>query len=154
LPDEVFRYLRRHLKPDATILELGSGEGTKILVDSFAKVYSVEHNPEFLGKVDGTTYIHAPLRGVWYDTDVLASEMPEEYDCLIVDGPPQNVSRRHEILRHLELFKPTPTVVDDIQYGSGRDITVGLASAWKVDKYSVHILSNTRGFSTIGWDDL
>ena len=91
LPAEVFRFLGRCLPKGSTILELGSGEGTAVLAKDYT-VYSVEHNPEYLGRHD-THYIHAPLINGWYDPEAVRAGLPDHYDCLIVDGPPQNIGR-------------------------------------------------------------
>lgn len=152
LPAEVFSFLRKNLKPGSTILELGSGEGTAELLKSY-KVYSVEHDAEYLGLCD-TNYIHAPLVDLWYDPFAIKAGLPKDYDCLIVDGPPQNMSRRRRLLTHLGMFKPVPTIVDDIVHEHSRDVVMGIVEAWKPKHYSVHILQPPRGFATLGWDDL
>ena len=153
LPKEVFGFLRRHLKPGSTIVELGSGEGTAELLKTY-KVYSIEHNEEYLGLHKGANYIHAPLVDLWYDPYAIKAGLPEKYDCLIIDGPPQNISRRRRFLTHIDLFKKCPVIVDDIIHDHGRDIAVGIAEAWQPAHYSVHICAPPRGFATLGWDDL
>ncbi len=152
LPEEVFGFLRKNLAEGSTIVELGSGEGTAKLVQHW-NVYSIEHNPEYLG-LYGSHYIHAPLVDLWYDPEAVRAGLPETYDCLIVDGPPQNLSRRRRLLKFIEMFKPCRVIVDDISHDHGRDIVVALADLWKPKHYSVHILQPPRGFATLGWDDL
>jgi len=89
---------------NGVLLELGSGETSRLFVEHGIKVYSVEHDTTWLGKYEGVNYIHAPLvpqndvkheyfqktaNPYWYDHNVLAKELPEEYDVLLLDGPPR-----------------------------------------------------------------
>lgn len=100
------------------VLELGSGAAT----DEFAKYYqmvSVEHDQRFVGKRK-TTYIYAPLTLGWYSEVVLAKELPDDYDLLLVDGPPAyNIGNRYSrfaLLAHLELFNlSVPIIFDDTE---------------------------------------
>ena len=55
-----FDYIREILPEGKTILELGSGFGTGELAKHY-KMYSIEDNPEFIGKYD-SKYIYAPIR--------------------------------------------------------------------------------------------
>jgi len=111
----------------SVFLELGSGRGTRKLVEHF-DVYTVEHDPKYVGAVPGAKYIHAPLRPVprnkkflglteWYDLDVLRAELPDSYAAVLVDGPP-NSFRRGGFYVYYSLFDPTAVVfLDDV----GRD---------------------------------
>jgi len=99
---KLHRWVLENVPKRSTILELGSGDGTAVLAKDYTMV-SVEHNERFVGKYSGTSYIHAPIRkytddtsGVsyrWYDVEVLKQELPEEYDLLLVDGPPGDIGR-------------------------------------------------------------
>jgi len=94
-----------------TILEFGSGGGTEELLKRW-KVYSVEDDKDFIGKYN-TNYIHAPLVGNWYDTEVLKKELPENYDLVLVDGPHGGI-RRINMFKHIHLFKKDiPWILDD-----------------------------------------
>jgi len=75
----------------STILELGSGRGTALLASHYG-MHSVEHDLRFVGLYD-SSYIHAPIRNGWYDTDVLRGELPDRYDLILVDGPPGKIGR-------------------------------------------------------------
>jgi len=127
------------LLPDGkTVLELGSGEGTKFLLKHFT-VYSVEHMTELIGKYK-SNYIHAPIRKYddtylppdflgqrktsdgrlikhqlgWYDYRVLEKELPTNYDLLLIDGPTAKVGRAG-FYKHLDLFNTSvPMVFDDV----------------------------------------
>lgn len=157
MPREVFSFLRRRLPPMAAVLELGSGTGTAILVEMFGRVHTVEHDPEFVGKVAGAHYIHAPIHECpplshgWYDAEVLRAELPYRYDCLIVDGPPGALGRAG-ILKHLSLFAPVPVVVDDVHRRPDFEVAAGIAQA-RDEHLSVHHLTSGRAFATIGWGE-
>ena len=83
---EIHDWIIDNIPKKSIILELGSGKGTKRLVDNDYQVYSVEHSKKWLNMY-GSTYIHAPIKEGWYDLDVIKNDLPEKYDLLIVDGP-------------------------------------------------------------------
>lgn len=117
---QLFDWLLAKLPSSSTILELGSGAGTKELAKHF-RVYSVEHDVRFLDRYD-STYIHAPIVEGWYDPAILAERLPASYDLLLVDGPPQQIGRGG-ILKHLTLFDLTkPIVIDDVHRKAERRI--------------------------------
>jgi hypothetical protein len=148
LPPDAFEFLRSRLSPEATVVELGSGEGTRRLVDSYARVFSVEHDEKFVGKY-GSTYIHAPIVDGWYDRTAIAYALPSRFDCVIVDGPPGNIGRQG-VLRHLDLFGPVPMLVDDVHRPAEREVILAIAQA-RQQRFSIHCLPDGRGFATIGW---
>jgi predicted O-methyltransferase YrrM len=106
-------WLVKHLQAGSTILELGSGAGTKVLSRTW-KMWSVEHDPKWLNRCRSTTYIHAPIVDGWYDLEILAAQLPKKYDLLLIDGPPGR--QRPGVIGHLEaLFNlQVPVVVDDV----------------------------------------
>jgi hypothetical protein len=115
ISEEVFHWIIKNIKKNSTILELGSGSGTKELSKLY-KVYSVEHNENFLNKYP-SNYIYAPIKEkngqLWYDTEVLKNEIPKSYDLILIDGPPGNIGRM-PFLENLELFNlDVPIMVDD-----------------------------------------
>ncbi|MCI0560002.1 MAG: hypothetical protein MN733_16050, partial [Nitrososphaera sp.] len=89
------------------LLELGSGETSAKFVEYGLTVYSIEHDPNWIGKYLGVNYIPAPLvkqevvmseywakNGIepyWYDVNAIYSGiehiMPDGYDALLLDGP-------------------------------------------------------------------
>jgi hypothetical protein len=106
------------LSPKATILELGSGEGTKWLTERY-EVWSVEHDEMWLNVCEKSNYIHAPLvtledqTTVWYNPTVLEENLPREYDLILIDGPPGKYGREG-ILDNLHLLRTdVPIVIDD-----------------------------------------
>jgi len=95
------------------ILELGSGEGTKLLCESYT-VHSIEHNPQWIGYAE-SNYIHAPIRQYpdykWYDIDKLGF-LPD-YDLLLVDGPTGSIGR-WGFYKNIGLFNTdVPIILDD-----------------------------------------
>jgi len=112
-----------YLQEGKTILELGSGYGSKLLSDSGYKVIAVEHDEKWLGLFeDYVIYIYAPLkehkavRGfnkrIWYDPAPLQN-LPH-HDLIVVDGPPKPVGRAG-FLKYLDLFnQDVPIIIDDV----------------------------------------
>ena len=105
--------------PDgSTILELGSGNGTRQLAEKYT-MWSIEHDEKWIGHCKLANYIHAPIITLsdgntqWYDPSTLASLMPENYDLILVDGPPGKYGRKGFIL-NFDLFQTDiPIVIDD-----------------------------------------
>jgi hypothetical protein len=60
IDEAVVGAIRLLAKKGSTIVELGSGTGTKILPSEYT-VYSVEDNEEWVGHCEKANYIHAPL---------------------------------------------------------------------------------------------
>jgi len=122
--------LRSLVEPGATILELGTGDGTPILAETY-NVISIEDQPEW--HVGASRLIHVPLvdcrelqlpdsfwkhfkATTWYDVDILKTALEGlSYDALIVDGP--GSARNRAAMSHFykELFDTSvPVIVDDI----------------------------------------
>ena len=110
---ELFKWIRENFTKGSTILELGSGTGTIDLCKHYT-MYSVEHNPRFVG-LAASNYIYAPIKDGWYDTEVLKKMLPDRYDLIIVDGPPRRIGRQG-FFDNLSLFRhDVPIVFDDTQ---------------------------------------
>jgi len=102
----------------STILELGSGSGTKQLAEKYT-MWSIEHDEKWIGHCNIANYIFAPITTLsdgntqWYDPTILANLIPENYDLILVDGPPGKYGREGFILHH-DLFRTdVPIVIDD-----------------------------------------
>jgi hypothetical protein len=90
------RWLREHSGSGvSTILELGTGNGTGVLAESFpaARILSLEHHAGWFGKCLGrlgglpnVTMVHAPIDGTlpWYDCREIDFE---PVDLLFISGP-------------------------------------------------------------------
>jgi 16S rRNA A1518/A1519 N6-dimethyltransferase RsmA/KsgA/DIM1 with predicted DNA glycosylase/AP lyase activity len=112
---DVYKWIKKNIKNSSTILELGSGTGTKELCKLYT-VYSVEHNQKWVNYTS-SNYIHAPIKNQngynWYDIDILKKELPKEYDLILIDGPPGSIGRK-PFLDNLNLFNlNVPIIIDD-----------------------------------------
>ena len=162
-----FDYIRDILLEGKTILELGSGEGTKELAKHY-KMYSIENYKEWIDKYD-STYIYAPIRkyqkesdkswwndeeinftapeGIssedgsvtqkgWFDPDIVKSELPKEYDLILVDGP-NGMFGRGGFYKYLHWFKSdVPIIIDDIDRKAEEELMI-LVSKKLNRKYKV-----------------
>lgn len=110
---ELYYFLRENLADDSTILELGSGHGTSVLAKHY-KMFSIEHNIRFVNKYD-STYVHAPLINGWYDIKIVKEFLQNlKYDCILVDGPPGDLSNgRIGFFDNLNLFNTDVMIVID-----------------------------------------
>ena len=128
IPEELFNWIRENLPEGKTILEFGSGGGTVELLKHY-KVYSVEHDPKWIGYAEGGNYIHAPIKSYdgysWYDISKL-TDLPE-YDLILVDGPPGYMAGqpgRYGFVKNSGLFNmDVPVILDDTQ----REVEQGMA---------------------------
>ena len=122
LSDGAFEAVRLLSNPKSVIVEFGSGEGTERL-SRLGKVYSIEHDENWILGFPNVEYIHAPLVDIepipsfnhkqWYDAELLASNLPSKCDLVIVDGPLGSIGRSG-LLRHLFLFpKGSTWIIDD-----------------------------------------
>lgn len=131
IQESCYEFLRDTLPHGSVLLELGSGVGTKYLAQHFT-MYSVENYPEWVNKYD-STYIYAPLKKysenwtapnlpgengkkqtAWYDPDLVAAGLPENYDAILVDGP-RGKFGRGGFLKHLDFFNTDVMMIfDDI----------------------------------------
>jgi len=113
-----------------TILEFGSGNGTKELL-KFYKVISVEHDINYVNYAQGSYYIHAPITDLdhpvhkfnyinkWYDMNKIREGLKDKhYDCILIDGPHGSWKKnqgRPGILNYIDEFNTNvPIYVDDV----------------------------------------
>lgn len=140
LPEEAFEWILKNIPQGSTILELGSGSGTKELV-KFYKVYSVEQNFVWVGKEPKSNYIYAPLVDGWYDEKMFKS-LPKEYDLLIVDGP---IGKdRGNFVKFCERFNDVPFLIDDTQRTIDREMAFSVAK--KLNKNVLEIKGHEKEF--------
>jgi hypothetical protein len=120
LPTPAFEWIETNIASGGTILEFGSGEGSKRLAMTYS-LYSVEHNPEWLN-VSGGNYLYAPIKlndefnneiG-WYDLEPIKHKLPTQIDLMIIDGPNGTIGRSG-LLNHTDLFSwDFPVLIDDL----------------------------------------
>lgn len=129
-----------------TILELGSGEGSSFELSKHYKMYSVEHDKNWINKYD-STYIFAPIKNKWYDTEILARELPKQYDLLLIDGPPEEIGRA-KMAENLGLFlKGIPYVFDDINRPEERRMVLKVSR--ELGKKIKFLKDETKKFAVI-----
>ena len=142
---EMFDWIVKNFPENSVILELGSGTGTKELVKKY-RVYSVEHDETWVGFEPKSNYIFSPLVTGWYDTEILKKEIPQDYDLLIVDGPPGDL--RKNILKNLNFFKKDITIIiDDTNRKIDSDMALKIATNFK--KQIINIESENKKFSIL-----
>jgi len=124
IDEQVFEYINKVLKEGDTILELGSGWASGELSKRFT-VYSIEHDMKWVNRYD-TNYIYAPIVDIstnkedrkhekrWYDPEIVKQNIPENYDLILIDGPPGWIGRGG-FLKYIHLFKTdVPIIFDDV----------------------------------------
>ena len=131
---ELFDFIRQTIPVGSTILELGSGYGTKAL-SMWYTMYSIEDDPKFVNLFN-STYCHAPIKQYdgyqWYDDKVVGEFVKDiDYDLLLIDAPIGAKYGRSGFLQHTELFNMNvPVVVDDTHRDEER-----MLSQWLFDMY-------------------
>lgn len=111
---ELLQFIKTKISSGHSILEFGSGAGTEALLRSF-KVTSIEHDPHFARSIfPNHKLVYAPLKNGWYDVEVLKEIEFNQYDLILIDGPPGEL--RGQIIDNIGLFKGinTPVIFDDI----------------------------------------
>ena len=113
ISDECQEFIKKTIPLGSNIIELGSGHGTRELVKNY-KVYSIEQNKKWIGYVPESNYIYAPLKGNWYDPDIIKSNIPLKYSAILIDGP--QGKGRMGFMENLSLFSllnEVPIIIDD-----------------------------------------
>lgn len=151
LPEKAFGYIGRArnlgtLPYEPHIIEFGSGTGTRVLMNAGCIVTSFEHDPTWAEK---TGAIHAPIADDWYDVDTVLRYMPEQADCIIVDGPPGRIGRGG-LMRVLDQLPDAPFIVDDVHRIPEMQLAKAISERRKLEA-SVHWLADGRAFATLGW---
>lgn len=123
LSEEAFEWIFKNIPQGSTILELGSGSGTKELVKYYT-VYSVEQDANFIDNEPKSNYIYAPIVNNWYD-EKLFDSIPKQYDLLIVDGPIKK--DRCNFTKFCHRFNNVPFLIDDTQREDDRKMALEVA---------------------------
>jgi len=121
--DGVLEAIRNLVDEESTILEFGSGLGSKTLAE-ICTLYSIEHDERFLNIHESVNYIYAPLKEInplsdfneirWYDIDKIRESLPDKIDLILVDGPPEKYGRSG-LLHYLEMLdKNCIWIIDDV----------------------------------------
>jgi len=96
------------------ILEFGSGEGTKSLVDVGYDMFSVEEDVRFSGLFHDQ-YCHAEIKDGWYDLEKVNQFLKyKSFYAILIDGPAHG--ERLKILESgLDFNQFKVIIVDDIE---------------------------------------
>tara|TARA_B110000977_G_scaffold191250_1_gene263098 strand:- start:382 stop:855 length:474 start_codon:yes stop_codon:yes gene_type:complete len=112
ISEEMYSWICDNIPFKSTILEFGSGTGTIELTNHYT-VYSVEQNIKYVGVAEDSNYIHAPLIGGWYNTEIVFNNIPKNYDLLLIDGPVGS-NYRNNIKHYWDKFNTNiPIIFDD-----------------------------------------
>lgn len=142
---EMFEWIRTNIKEGSTILELGSGNGT-IELSKWYNVYSIEQNKKWVGVAKNSTYIYAPIKNGWYDTEIVFNNLPENYALLIIDGP-TGISR-NKMKEYWGQFNTNiPILVDDTHRGD--ELLFAQTSSKELNKEIETIQGHQKSFSIL-----
>lgn len=128
----VYEFILKQLPAGATIIEFGGGECSTRVIGENYKLYTIEHDDNWLKHTDYTTYIHAPLDRDWYDRKYLEGKIPTDIKMIFIDGPSGNgLWLRSGLLKNLDLFKNlnnTMILIHDTWRKEDRDLANKLAT--------------------------
>jgi len=151
---ELFAAIIRLLPKGSTILEIGSGKVSPLWVDVGYRVISIEHDEEWCNRYRGVEYRHVPIHGRWYHRKLFrdAVRSVEDYDLLIIDGPPGThrvKTNRRGIMDMLGEFDRTkPVAIDDIERKAEAEITEAVID-WMQPADSIPFCRGKRHHSII-----
>lgn len=119
LPDKAFEWIEENIPFGSTIVELGSGHGSKRLSSNY-DLWSIEHDTGWLN-LYSSNYIHAEIvpfeingeSGSWYNPEKIKKALPSNYSLLIIDGPPSSIGRKGVLAHHEIFFWGCHILVDD-----------------------------------------
>ena len=147
LCSEALQVIEKVLPKGSTILELGSGDGTRDLINLGYKMISIEQDPKWQ-YIHHDNYIEAPIKKYdnywWFDADYL-NDLPD-YDFFLVDGPtgpPEEEFNncRIGLLDHKYLFNlSVPILVDDTNRLNEINLAKGLIGDRQYTDYGRFIL--------------
>ena len=132
--NNLLSFIINYLPERSTILELGSGHGTKILAKHFNMI-SIEHDINFINMYD-SNYVYAPIVNSysWYDVSIVKKNLVNlHYDLIIVDGPGggswKGLTKRIGFYENINLFKTNlPIIIDDFDRADGHELVEKLSS--------------------------
>ena len=146
---ELFAWIKDKLPLGATILEFGSGNGTKELA-KFYNVISIEHNKEWIGVAEGSEYHHAPKVDGWYNKQVVEKAIKgRSIKAIIVDGPP-GTGHRNGIINFLmenSYLLEASIIVDDTNRKKEKILANNIADIAK--RKAIHIDGHEKSFDVI-----
>ena len=149
--NEIHEWIEENIPKGSTVLEIGSGKGTRRLVENY-EVYSIEHSKKWFDRY-GSNYIYAPIKDGWYDVEAIKNGIPDHYDVLLIDGPPRKIDGnkvgRGKFFDNMDLFNTNvPIIVDDSD--RGREMKLLIKMEEKLGRgYTTHKGRDARGKGTM-----
>ncbi len=128
---QTFEYMRDRVKAGSNVIEIGAGICSTLALSSIFNLYSIESEENWCGLYEGVNYIHAPIKGDWYD--VSKFNFPKNHKLVFIDGPTGVLQLRAGILNHLNLFNPKAMFVIHDTYRA-EDIQLTKDIARKLNK--------------------
>ncbi len=162
LPHRAINEVGERLSDGATIVELGSGDGTLALLQQGYNVVSVEHDPVWASIHPGTCVLtsikpcaesEAHGEEGWYVLNEDDRRFPPKFELLLVDGPPGWIGRSG-LLGHEWLIKrATNILIDDTDRTAEAQLAAQLQSMTNGSMEHIHAEElNGRGLPrTFSW---
>ena len=126
----VFDFICERVPIGSIVIELGAGYVSTLALRDRYKLYSVDHNSEFVNLFQNVNYIYAPEVNGWYDMGIMYWRLPiprEQQKLVLIDG-----LNRSSILQHLHLFNPDALfIVHDTNRSQESDLALELARRLK-----------------------
>lgn len=99
--------------PEAKVVEIGGGNGSRYLHRVCRGTYTIEHHPKWAAvlRQDGLWHGKCHLTNGWYDLTQEAEAQLRQADVVVVDGPPGKL--RQNIRHNLHYIKPGAVVLFD-----------------------------------------
>ena len=122
LPQRAIDVVVERLSEGATIVEMGSGDGTLALLQRGFNVVSVEHDPDWASIHPGTCILtsiepcassEAHGEAGWYVLDENDNRFPPKFELLLVDGPPGWIGRSGLLGHEWLINRATNILIDD-----------------------------------------
>lgn len=118
IPDALFYQIKKHIKPQHYTLEFGSGLSTLLFDHIKTNHTSIEHDQNWFNKIspllNNSNYIYSNIENDWYDW---RPEHSDQFDIILIDGPPGNKYNRAGCLHYLaDIMAPNVKIfIDDTQ---------------------------------------
>jgi len=144
ISEELYKWILDNIPKGSRILELGSGDGTKILSEHYT-MFSIENNEKWLNKYH-SIYIHAPIKNGWFDIDAIKRQIPKEYDFILVDAPPAFTEEaRMGFYHNINLFNTNVPIIIDDTHRAGEKRLADRLSRHLGKKYE-EVVCNSKSF--------
>ena len=137
LPQAAFDMIEKRIPSGGSIIELGSGDGSTRLMETF-NLISIEHNQKWFNTHPGECIlapiqpnIQSALVGElgWYDEiKVRQAFSSEQIDLLLIDGPPGDIGRTGILAFPDLLRKAKAILVDDTHRAPEHSLALSIAA--------------------------